>query len=125
MCDLPPLLPACCGRASKSGCRRILQTRLTVPLFQRPYVWSQEEQPEPLWDDLSALADRVLAAGGETAAGHFLSTVVLEQVHTPTGSIARREVIDGHQRQTTLEILLKAAQHALGAADGLVARARR
>lgn len=36
--------------------------RYTVPLFQRPYVWGRDEQREPLWDDISHLADRVLAA---------------------------------------------------------------
>jgi hypothetical protein len=26
--------------------------RLVVPLFQRPYVWNEENQWEPLWDDV-------------------------------------------------------------------------
>ena len=88
--------------------------RYTVPLFQRPYVWNKEEQWEPLWDDISHLADRVLAAGPGTAvAGHFLGTVVLEQTMTPAGTIGCREIIDGQQRLTTLQILLKAAEHVL------------
>lgn len=61
------------------------QTRHVVPLFQRPYVWSQEEQWEPLWEDLQRLADRVLTTeAGKPVAGHFLGTVVLEQTQTPT-----------------------------------------
>jgi len=32
--------------------------RFIVPLFQRPYVWTQEEQWEPLWDDIQAVAER-------------------------------------------------------------------
>jgi hypothetical protein len=88
--------------------------RYTVPLFQRPYVWNKEEQWEPLWDDISHLADRVLAAGPGTAvAGHFLGTVVLEQTMTPAGTIGCREIIDGQQRLTTLQIVLKAAEHVL------------
>ena len=88
--------------------------RYTVPLFQRPYVWNQEEQWEPLWDDIMHLADRVLAAEhGKPVAGHFLGTVVLEQELTATGTISCREIIDGQQRLTTLQILLKAAQHVL------------
>ena len=51
------------------------QTRHLVPLFQRPYVWSREEQWEPLWDDLSHLADRLVTADGRKVAGHFLGTV--------------------------------------------------
>ena len=27
--------------------------RLEVPLFQRQYVWNQEQQWEPLWEDIS------------------------------------------------------------------------
>jgi uncharacterized protein with ParB-like and HNH nuclease domain len=27
--------------------------RLEVPLFQRQYVWTQEEQWIPLWEDMS------------------------------------------------------------------------
>ena len=91
-----------------------LQARYTVPLFQRPYVWTRTGQWEPLWDDIQALADRVLASrGDDIIAGHFLGTAVLEQAKTATGSLPRREIIDGQQRLTTLQLLLKAAQHAL------------
>jgi Protein of unknown function DUF262/Protein of unknown function (DUF1524) len=90
--------------------------RHTVPLFQRPYVWNKEEQWEPLWQDISNLADRVLIAPTDaTIAGHFLGTVVLEQTKNLTGSIPRREIIDGQQRLTTLQIVLRGAQHALAA----------
>ena len=89
------------------------QTRHLVPLFQRPYVWSKEEQWEPLWEDISELAQRVLAGKGQVA-GHFLGTVVLEQVDTPSGAVNRREIIDGQQRLTTLQILLQSARLALG-----------
>ncbi len=92
------------------------EVRHTVPLFQRPYVWTREEQWEPLWQDISNLADRVLnAEADKTIAGHFLGTVVLEQTQSLTGSIPRREIIDGQQRLTTLQVLLHAAQHALAA----------
>jgi hypothetical protein len=88
--------------------------RYTVPLFQRPYVWEKDEQWEPLWIDIVELADRVLAtANGDKVAGHFLGTVVLEQAISPTDSIARREIIDGQQRLTTLQVVLKACEHAL------------
>lgn len=90
------------------------QTRHTVPLFQRPYVWSLEEQWEPLWADLLGLLERLEARQGQSAvASHFLGTIVLEQTPNATGSLPRREVIDGQQRLTTLQILLKASEHAL------------
>jgi hypothetical protein len=90
------------------------ETRYTVPLFQRPYVWSEEEQWQGLWDDLADLAVRVLTGDPDKPiAGHFLGTVVLEQAKSRTGSIVPREIIDGQQRLTTLQIVLKAAEHAL------------
>lgn len=90
------------------------QTRHTVPLFQRPYVWSREEQWEPLWEDVLGLLARLEARQGQSAvASHFLGTIVLEQTPNSTGSLPRREVIDGQQRMTTLQLLLKAAEHAL------------
>ena len=104
--------------------------RLSVPLFQRPYVWNREANWEPLWQDVSDLADRVLASPDKPVRGHFLGTVVLEQVSSHIGSIATREIIDGQQRLTTLQILLQAVRHALAdverravsAADELVAK---
>lgn len=89
------------------------QTRYTVPLFQRPYVWNLEQQWEPLWDDLRATADRVLNANGQAVSSHFLGTVVLDQAPTSILTLPRREVIDGQQRLTTLQLVLKAAEHAL------------
>jgi hypothetical protein len=88
--------------------------RYTVPLFQRPYVWSKDDQWQPLWDDLRALADRVLdPPSHKPVAGHFLGTVVLEQLKTNSIAMPQRQVIDGQQRLTTLQLLLKAAEHAL------------
>ncbi len=34
--------------------------RLIVPLFQRPYVWNEENQWEPLWNDVVRVAERLL-----------------------------------------------------------------
>jgi hypothetical protein len=96
------------------------QTRYTVPLFQRPYVWKREDQWVPLWDDVRAAADRVLGAEDNRVASHFLGTVVLDQTPNPTGSLPRREVIDGQQRLTTLQLVLKAAEHALDDIRGMV-----
>lgn len=100
-------------------------TRYTVPLFQRPYVWSRSDQWEPLWDDLRQLVERVLLSEpGKPVAGHFLGTVVLEQTPVAIINLPRREVIDGQQRLTTLQILLKAAEHALVVVAEQVAEAQ-
>jgi Protein of unknown function DUF262 len=32
--------------------------RLEAPLFQRPYVWNEEKNWEPLWDSIQEVAER-------------------------------------------------------------------
>src|SRR5438874_10833375 len=86
--------------------------RYVIPTFQRPYVWNQEDQWEPLWDDVRNTAERYIdelrAAGGnnplaeERTASHFMGAVVLQQVPTPSAEVETRNVIDGQQRLTTM-----------------------
>lgn len=38
--------------------------RYEIPQFQRPYVWEQEDQWEPLWDDVRNAAEDYLDSGG-------------------------------------------------------------
>lgn len=80
--------------------------RLEAPLFQRPYVWNQHKNWEPLWESVQAVADRNLAK--QTVYPHFLGTVVLDQVQTGLGARHARQIIDGQQRLTTLQLLLAA-----------------
>jgi hypothetical protein len=82
--------------------------RLVVPLFQRSYVWNQENQWEPLWDDIVRVAERVLARPQDRHYPHFLGAVVLQQVLKQTGQMQERTIIDGQQRLTTLQLLLDA-----------------
>ncbi|ANJ00005.1 hypothetical protein A8O14_07925 [Polynucleobacter wuianus] len=79
--------------------------RLLVPLFQRPYVWNQESQWMPLWQDLERIANRLLASSDQQQP-HFLGAVVFQQIQNPPGNLQQRTVIDGQQRLTTLQILL-------------------
>lgn len=90
--------------------------RLLVPLYQRPYVWSEKEQWEPFWEDLRAIAEDLFH--DRFRRPHFLGAIVLEQVLTGTGEIQKRLVIDGQQRLTTSQIVLEAFHdlcHELGA----------
>ena len=80
--------------------------RLVVPVFQRPYVWTEDRNWRPLWEDVTALVRRRLA--GDEVHPHFLGAVVLDQLPTPTGAMPARQVIDGQQRLTTLQVLLAA-----------------
>lgn len=91
---------------------QILQNpqRLMVPLFQRPYVWSREAQWEPLWDDITRIAESLAADFSSPPRPHFLGAVVLQQKHSAINSLPHRIIIDGQQRLTTLQILIDAAQ---------------
>jgi len=80
--------------------------RLVVPLFQRPYVWSQERQWQPLWDDVRRVVERFETSG--QVASHFLGAIVLQLQPTEIGSLTVRTVIDGQQRLTTLQLLFDA-----------------
>src|SRR3989441_394299 len=93
--------------------------RLIVPLFQRPYVWNEESQWEPLWNDVVRVADRVLARPSEKHQPHFLGAVVLQQVQRQTGQMQERTIIDGQQRLTTLQLLLDALHAELLSVEAL------
>ena len=95
----------------------MMPQRLVVPLFQRPYVWNEENQWEPLWNDVVRVAERALAAPSTRHAPHFLGAIVLQQVANPTGLMQQRTIIDGQQRLTTLQLLLDALHAELLAAN--------
>ncbi|MEX1009665.1 MAG: DUF262 domain-containing protein [Acidimicrobiia bacterium] len=86
-----------------------------IPAFQRPYVWTEEDQWQPLWDDIARVTDAVIDIGEDekalaVLAGHFLGAVVVKQLASAAGDPLRSSVIDGQQRLTTLQLLLDAAQ---------------
>ena len=81
--------------------------RLEVPLFQRQYVWSRAHQREPLWEDIERKFTEYLE-GRKDAPLHFLGAMVLDQKQTPVTHVEKRQVIDGQQRLTTLQIFLSA-----------------
>jgi uncharacterized protein with ParB-like and HNH nuclease domain len=81
--------------------------RLEVPLFQRQYVWSREHQWEALWEDIARkFIDQM--EGRQDAPVHFLGAMVLDQKQTPTTHVEKRQVIDGQQRLTTLQLFVAA-----------------
>lgn len=85
------------------------ERRYVVPLYQRSYVWSRDEQWEPLWEDIERQAEACLQAENRVARrSHFLGAIVLNVARIVGNSVARSEVIDGQQRLTTLQIFLAA-----------------
>jgi hypothetical protein len=83
-----------------------------IPLFQRPYVWNEQDQWAPLWDDVTRVAESYVAAKDTGASPlvphHFLGAIVYESRPPVVGDVTRHNVIDGQQRMTTLQLLLDA-----------------
>ena len=79
----------------------------SIPLYQRPYSWTDENTRELLLDLLNAVPVR----GEEgNADPYFLGSIVLIKGDRPDS-----EIIDGQQRLTTLTMLLAALRHTLSA----------
>ncbi|MEO7719892.1 MAG: DUF262 domain-containing protein [Capsulimonas sp.] len=83
-----------------------LPTRLVAPLFQRPYVWSRSDNWEPLWEAFVEVLNRRLSE--VKSRPYFLGAIVLDKIKGSTGAVPCREIIDGQQRMTTLQIMLEA-----------------
>lgn len=97
-------------RVDKLTLERIFERteRLEAPLFQRPYVWKQERNWQPLWDAIKKVADARLA--DKPSRPCFLGAIVLDQIKTSTGKLHARQIIDGQQRLTTLQLAIAAAR---------------
>ncbi|GAA1659502.1 GmrSD restriction endonuclease domain-containing protein [Microbacterium flavum] len=80
---------------------------LTVPIYQRPYVWSEEEQWAPLWADVRRIAEHRLDNPGSNAT-HFLGAVVTQQAEARPVGVQEFLIVDGQQRLTTLQLLVDA-----------------
>jgi hypothetical protein len=81
-----------------------------VPVYQRAYVWNEDENWAVMWDDIADTADRYLAdPDAHVQNRHFLGPIVLHQEHSEPSGVDPRLVIDGQQRLTTLQIILAAA----------------
>lgn len=75
-----------------------------IPLFQRPYVWDVDKGWQELWEDIEDLLNKQMTRG--KVHPHFMGAVVLEQLGTATGAVETRQIIDGQQRFTTLQIVM-------------------
>jgi len=74
-----------------------------VPIYQRPYVWN-EEQWQELFDDLSGLTDSDV---------HFLGSVVVVTDLKTNAAVEYYQVVDGQQRLATILIWLAALRDSL------------
>lgn len=108
-----------------------------VPIFQRRYVWNEEDQWADLWDDLLETmrfvseVERVREDGVDIPLpSHFMGAIVVDQSLSTGSEVDRRPLIDGQQRLTTLQVLLgclhraaveRGAEKAIGLVSRLIA----
>ena len=94
--------------------------RYVIPTFQRDYEWTESGQWQLLFEDLDSVADRLSDARRHAeltgvpvvelearVAPHFLGAIVCDRLPSPTGGLDVRAVIDGQQRLTTLQLLIR------------------
>lgn len=105
------------------------ERRYLIPTFQRDYEWTEEGQWRLLFEDLETTADRLLAvresgldgatlkAKEQHVSPHFLGAIVCASLPFATGGVALRSVIDGQQRLTTVQLMIRGLIDALTEAD--------
>jgi len=76
--------------------------QLLIPLFQRPYEWSEKEW-EILWDDI---LEQYMLPEDQALATHFTGAIVTAPARSVPVGVSKFLVIDGQQRLTTIAIML-------------------
>lgn len=80
------------------------QIRYVIPVFQRHYVWTEEYQWKPLWEDIqNKIEDRI---NKKKIHPHYTGSIVLNQEIVTTDILSTYCVIDGQQRLTTFQLFL-------------------
>lgn len=80
--------------------------RFRIPVFQRHYVWAEQEQLMPLWEDfLNKYNERI---NKQKIHPHYTGSIVLFHENTTTSTYSTYSVIDGQQRLTTFQIFIAA-----------------
>ena len=96
-----------------------------IPVFQRPYAWRKNQQWQPLWNDTKNMAEKLLdPTTPKKIPPHFLGAIVLQLQSAKSGEVVKRIVVDGQQRLTTLQLLIKATQESFQSVND-AARAQR
>lgn len=80
-----------------------------VPLFQRPYTWT-EKQWRTLWEDAMIF---YAADDANDKATHFMGAVVTMPARSVPVGVSKSLIIDGQQRLTTISILMCAVRDML------------
>lgn len=84
------------------------EVQYIIPLFQRHYVWDEENQWQPLWEDIKEKVSRRVSeeCTDKRSTQHFTGAIVIQQRETHVNEVKKYEIIDGQQRLTTFQIIL-------------------
>lgn len=93
--------------ASETKLRQLIEgtKQYVIPLFQRPYSWS-EKQWKTLWTDVDEQAQH---GDGRP---HFFGSIVTTPAKSVPQGVGKFLLIDGQQRVTTIQVLLAAVRDA-------------
>lgn len=90
-------------QASETKLRQLIEgtKQYVVPLFQRPYSWS-EKQWKTLWTDV------IEQSRHDDGRPHFFGSIVTTPAKSVPQGVGKYLLIDGQQRITTIQVLLAA-----------------
>ena len=90
-------------QASETKLRQLIEgtKQYVIPLFQRPYSWS-EKQWKTLWTDV------VEQSRHDDGRPHFFGSIVTTPAKSVPQGVGKYLLIDGQQRITTVQVLLAA-----------------
>ena len=128
-----------CVKADTFALEEILkpERRYVIPIFQRDYEWTLDDHWRLLFEDLESAADRLLAVRASGAQGstlpakeqdispHFLGAIVCANLPFSAGGVALKSVIDGQQRLTTIQLLIRGLLDVLEEAESTRAKSVR
>ncbi len=83
------------------------RARFCVPVYQRHYEWERKEQWDPLWSDIQDKAEEVVS-GAVRNFSHYMGALILAEGRARHGQVPIKQVIDGQQRLTTIQLVINA-----------------
>ena len=106
-------------QASETKLRQLIEgtKQYVVPLFQRPYSWS-EKQWKTLWTDVLEQSRH------DDGRPHFFGSIVTTPAKSVPQGVGKYLLIDGQQRITTIQVLLAAIRDSAGRFDDVKLRDR-
>lgn len=106
-------------QASETKLRQLIEgtKQYVIPLFQRPYSWS-EKQWKTLWSDVQEKAHHT------DGRPHFFGSIVATPAKSVPQGVGKYLLVDGQQRLTTVQVLLAALRDVAGTLEAAHLRDR-